>query len=457
MHDGHFDDAADRYAAMMTEPWHVLRRRSAVANLTRHKPIEGLWIDLGAGTGEGAQLLAAAGARVVAVDPAATMSSALLNLAAWDRRITAAAPTELAQYRGKAAGVTLHNVIEFADDRAELIRTAAECLQPDGLLSIVCANPLFTLYRHAIRGATPPELLNVVSARQIQVGMPDSRFGVYDYTVDDCIRDATPQSLSAIDHRGVRVVSDLAPHHPSQRAGDWTAGMLELEELLGGREPYRSTSRHWQLIYRKESSLLAGRDLRVDLAGSSRNIGTTDRSDEPVSTRRSETVGLQTLRPKASAGPADASAMRGLPGPSGAGGSTDIRVLVVDDNALLRIMVGKAVGEAAGMLLVGECIDGADVAAAGAALHPDVVVMDVQMPLTSGIEAARLLRETQPAVRVLMHTASADRATVAQAADAGAAGLLRKDGQIDRLVASIATVAAGGQVWPDHLKPRPGG
>lgn len=70
MHDGHFDDAADRYAAMMTEPWHVLRRRSAVANLTRHEPIEGLWIDLGAGTGEGAKLLAAAGARVVAVDPA---------------------------------------------------------------------------------------------------------------------------------------------------------------------------------------------------------------------------------------------------------------------------------------------------------------------------------------------------------------------------------------------------
>ena len=449
MHDRHFDAAADRYAAMMTEPWHVLRRRSAIANLTRRKAIEGLWIDLGAGTGEGAQMLSAAGAQVVAVDPAPTMSSALLNLAARNRRITATAPAELTQYRGKAAGVTLHNVIEYVDDRAELIRTAAECLQPGGLLSIVCANPLFTVYRHAIRGATPEELLKVVSARQIQVGMPDSRFDVSGYTVDECIHDATPQSLSVIDHRGVRVVSDLAPHHPSQRTADWIAGMLELEELLGGREPYRSTARHWQLIYRKESSLLAGQDLLVDVGESSRDIETTDRSDEPVSTRRSGTVGLQTLRPVAGADQGDASATHGLPRPSDAGASTDIRVLVVDDNALIRMMVGKAVGEAAGMLLVGECIDGADVAAAGAALHPDGVVMDVQMPVTPGIEAARLLRETQPAVRVLMHTASTDNATVVQAADAGAAGLLRKDGRIDRLIASIATVVAGGQVWPD--------
>lgn len=219
MGNRHFDDAADSYAALMTQPWHVLRRQSAVANLTRHQPIEDLWIDLGAGTGEGAQLLAAAGANVVAVDQAPTMSSALFDLAIQHPKITAAAPTQLSQYKGTAAGVTLHNVIEYAEDRAGLIKTAADCLPPGGLLSIVCANPLFTLYRHAIRGATPAELLNVLSHNRTRVGMPASRFDVSDYTADDCISDAAPHNLTLLSHRGVRVVSDLAPHHPPSRRG----------------------------------------------------------------------------------------------------------------------------------------------------------------------------------------------------------------------------------------------
>lgn len=255
MRSGHFDDAADRYAAMMTQPWHVLRRRSALANLLRHAPIKDLWIDLGAGTGEGAQLLAAVGVRVVAVDTAPTMSSALTDLAVRVPAITAVTSSQLSRYNGTAAGVTLHNVIEYADDRAELIHSAADCLRPGGVLSILCANPLFTLYRHAISGAAPAELLSAISGNRTRVGMPESRFDVSDYTVDDCTRDAVFYGLDLISYRGVRVVSDLAPHHPSQQAADWIAGMLQLEELLGAREPYRSTSRHWQLIFVKPAEL----------------------------------------------------------------------------------------------------------------------------------------------------------------------------------------------------------
>lgn len=251
MSSGHFDAAADEYAVLMSRPWHVLRRQSALANVLRHGAIEDLWIDLGAGTGEGAHLLAAAGARVVALDTAPTMSSALLDLAARVPGVTVSTAADLSTFEGQAAGVTLHNVIEYADDRAGLIKRAADCLRPGGLLSVLCANPLFPLYRDAIRGAAPSQLLEVMSAHRTSVGMPGSRFEVLEYTVDDCVRDATPQGLALVDHRGVRVVSDLAPGHPSQHAADWVGGMLELDELLGGREPYRSTSRHWQLIYTK--------------------------------------------------------------------------------------------------------------------------------------------------------------------------------------------------------------
>lgn len=235
--DRHFSGAAADYAALMRRPWHTLRLRSTFANIVRHERPKDTWIDLGAGTGEGAVLLAHAGARVIVADPEPTMASALGRLAARTTGLSVLAPGELAGAETSAAGVTLHNVIEYSQDRAGLLGSAVSHLRPNGLLSILCANPAYSVYGLAARGAAPADLLAATCRPMTMVGMPGRRFPVPEYTVDECVAAVTTLGLRLIDHRGVRVLSDLAPEHPSQFADGWAGEMLKVEDLLGGREP----------------------------------------------------------------------------------------------------------------------------------------------------------------------------------------------------------------------------
>jgi DNA-binding NarL/FixJ family response regulator len=100
-----------------------------------------------------------------------------------------------------------------------------------------------------------------------------------------------------------------------------------------------------------------------------------------------------------------------------------------------------------GMEVIGECADGNQALAAAAVLHPDVVLMDVVMPVLSGIDAARALATGLPNVKVVMLTAFLARDTVVRAVDAGAVGFLVK-GDPDGLVAAVRAVASGGTAWP---------
>lgn len=261
----HFDSAAVDYAAMMTEPWHLLRLRSALANIRRVTRISGTWIDLGAGTGEGSALLAAAGSEsstfalhVLAADPSPSMGRSLVALAQRTPGLSVIEPSELDQWRAEATGVLLHNVVEYSSDRAALIDMAAQCLRPRGLMSVLCTNPGFALYQLAVRGATPTTLRTESRRSGVTVGMPQERFVVPAFSITECIDTASELGLTLIDHRGVRVLSDFAAGHPSQRAAGWVDEMLDVEDLLGGLEPYRSTSRHWQLIFRKGPARRAG-------------------------------------------------------------------------------------------------------------------------------------------------------------------------------------------------------
>lgn len=126
----------------------------------------------------------------------------------------------------------------------------------------------------------------------------------------------------------------------------------------------------------------------------------------------------------------------------------DIRVLVVDDHVLARSGVGAVLSETAGMVVVGECDDRAQVIEVADAVHPDVVVMDLRMPVIDGGQATRTLLARRPGVRVLILTGRVSPHMVEQAAAAGAVGCLVKNGEATGLVNAVRAVAAGESAWP---------
>jgi DNA-binding NarL/FixJ family response regulator len=119
-----------------------------------------------------------------------------------------------------------------------------------------------------------------------------------------------------------------------------------------------------------------------------------------------------------------------------------IRVIVVDDHDLLRKGLRDLLNEH-GLQVVGEAGDGDDAVRLVAHAAPDVVVMDLNMPRMSGVEATRRLAEVAPSTRVLVLTVSADDETVADAVEAGANGYLLKDASGDEIAAGVRAAAAG--------------
>jgi DNA-binding NarL/FixJ family response regulator len=122
------------------------------------------------------------------------------------------------------------------------------------------------------------------------------------------------------------------------------------------------------------------------------------------------------------------------------------RVLLVDDQSLLRMGFRMVLGAHDGMEVVGEAADGAEAIAAVAELSPDVVVMDVRMPVMDGVEATAAITAQHPDVRVLILTTFDLDEYAFAALRAGASGFLLKNVPPEELVAAIRTVASGDAV-----------
>jgi DNA-binding NarL/FixJ family response regulator len=120
-----------------------------------------------------------------------------------------------------------------------------------------------------------------------------------------------------------------------------------------------------------------------------------------------------------------------------------IRVLVADDQALMRTGFRMILDAQEDIEVVGEAIDGADAIRQFGRLSPDVVVMDVRMPTTDGIEATRRLTALDPPARVLILTTFDLDEYVYEALRAGASGFLLKDRPPEELVAAVRVIAAG--------------
>ena len=124
-----------------------------------------------------------------------------------------------------------------------------------------------------------------------------------------------------------------------------------------------------------------------------------------------------------------------------------VRVLLVDDQRLVRAGLRMILDAEPGIEVVGEAADGREALDRAEELEPDVVLMDVRMPVMDGVEATRRLLERDDAPRVVVVTTFDLDEVVFEALRAGASGFLLKDAPEERLVSAIRVVADGGSLF----------
>ena len=129
-----------------------------------------------------------------------------------------------------------------------------------------------------------------------------------------------------------------------------------------------------------------------------------------------------------------------------------IKILIADDHALLRRGLATLLGFNKDIAVVGDAKNGAEAVKAAIELKPDVVVMDLSMPVMDGVEATRQIREALPETHVLILTSYSTSVDVSRAMEAGASGAFVKDAEDERLVDAIRTVAAGGTAFSPEIE-----
>jgi two-component system, NarL family, response regulator LiaR len=120
-----------------------------------------------------------------------------------------------------------------------------------------------------------------------------------------------------------------------------------------------------------------------------------------------------------------------------------IRILIADDHAIVREGLRTLISSQAHMTIVGEAADGLEVVRKARLLKPDIILMDLVMPLLDGIEAIRQIKKEQPEMPILVITSFADDDKVFPAIKVGALGYLLKDSSPQQLLQAIVDVQQG--------------
>lgn len=127
-----------------------------------------------------------------------------------------------------------------------------------------------------------------------------------------------------------------------------------------------------------------------------------------------------------------------------------IGVLVVDDHSVVRRGLEQLLGSHPEMSVVGTAEDGEQAVRLAAELRPDVILMDLSMPVLDGVQATKQITAAAPDISVVVLTSFSDQRRILDALAAGAAGYILKDADPDELIAAVLAAAKGGS--PLHPK-----
>lgn len=122
----------------------------------------------------------------------------------------------------------------------------------------------------------------------------------------------------------------------------------------------------------------------------------------------------------------------------------DIKVAVYEDNNALRESLSHLIKGSGLLRFAGAYADGRDILRNCEVAHPDVILMDIDMPYVSGIEATRMVKEAYPEIQVMILTVFEDRDKIFEALRAGATGYLLKKSSAVQIIESITGLANGG-------------
>jgi DNA-binding NarL/FixJ family response regulator len=132
-------------------------------------------------------------------------------------------------------------------------------------------------------------------------------------------------------------------------------------------------------------------------------------------------------------------------------GDAGAGVLICDDNDAMRTLLGAIVGTSPGMRVVGEAADGNEAVVQATRLQPNVILLDLAMPIRSGLEALPELRQVAPGARIIVFSGFARSIVAEEVMALGAAGYLEKGADPDTIVATIERAIANTNGLPKRL------
>ncbi len=124
-----------------------------------------------------------------------------------------------------------------------------------------------------------------------------------------------------------------------------------------------------------------------------------------------------------------------------------IRVVIADDHAIMRVGIRNILARSPAICVVGEASNGAEAIDLVNELVPDVLVLDMEMPVMDGVEVARRLQANQAPVKILVLSAYDDRQYILEMLNMGASGYLIKDEAPEVIVDAVQGIAKGEKGW----------